>query len=96
MDRENRMEREEEGFKGGKSSGGLGSIAGNSGMMFHAGGITQCSSTDQTWFCFLSRLVGMISYIMFLIAVVYLIYIFVWPWVAKRLGFRGAGGGRRK
>ena len=91
------MQREEEGFKGGKSGGGLGSsIIGNSGMMFHAGGITQCSSTDQTWFCYLSRLVGMISYIMFLIVIVYLIYIFVWPWVAKRLGFRGAGGGRRK
>jgi hypothetical protein len=94
------MQREEEGFKSkssGAAAGGLGSsIIGNSGMMFHAGGITQCSSTDQTWFCYLSRLVGMISYIIFLIAMVYLIYIFVWPWITKRLGFRGAGGGRRK
>ena len=94
MDRENRMEREEEGFKGGKSGGS--SMFGNSGMMFHTGAITQCSPTDQTLFCSLSRIVGIISYIIFLIAIVYLIYIFVWPWIAKRLGFRGAGGGRRK
>jgi hypothetical protein len=91
------MEHEKEGFKGGKGGGGgAASMFGNSGMMFHAGAITQCSPTDQTWFCYLSRIVGMISYIIFLIAIVYLIYTFAWPWIAKRLGFRGAGGGRRK
>lgn len=89
------MQREEEGFKGGKSGGGLGSsIAANSGLMFHAGSITHCSSTDQSWFCYLSRLVGIIGNIIFLIVIVYIIYIFVWPWVAEKLGF-GKRSGRR-
>jgi len=94
------MEREEEGFKGGGGGGaGIGSsIASNSGVMFHTGAITQCSSTDQTFFCSLSRIVGIIGYIIFLIAIVYIIYIFVWPWVAEKLGFgkRGARGRRGK
>ena len=91
------MDREEEGFKGGKGGGGGGGMAAP-GMMFHAGAITQCSPTDQTFFCSLSRIVGIIGNIMFLIAIVYLIYIFVWPWVAEKLGFgkRGAGGRRGK
>ena len=66
-----------EAFKGGRGGGssGLGaSMLGNSGLMVHAGGITQCSSTDQTWFCWLSRLVGMIQYVFFLIVIVFMVY----------------------
>jgi hypothetical protein len=65
-------------------------------VMFHTGAITQCSSTDQTWFCYLSRIVGIIGYIIFLIAIVYLIYIFVWPWVAEKLGFGKRGALHRR
>lgn len=85
-----------EAFKGGGGgrggSGSLGtSMLGNSGLMVHAGGITQCSSTDQTWFCWLSRLVGMIQYVFFLIVIVFMVYYLVWPMMAKKLGFSGKG-----
>ena len=89
------MKEEMESFKGGRgggggSSGNLGtSILGNSGLMVHAGGITQCSSTDQTWFCWLSRLVGMIQYVLFILVIIFVIYYIVWPFVAKKLGFSG-------
>jgi hypothetical protein len=89
-----------EAFKGGRgggsaSSGGLGaSMLGNSGLMVHAGGITQCSSTDQSWFCWLSRLVGMIQYVFFLIVIVFMVYYFVWPIIAKKLGFSGSRKGK--
>jgi hypothetical protein len=88
-----------EGFKGGRGggNGSLGtSILGNSGLMVHAGGITQCSSTDQTWFCWLSRLVGMIQYVFFLIVIIFIIYYFVWPIIAKKLGFSGSRRGKRR
>lgn len=86
---------------GGRSSGGGGggggaSMLGNSGLMVHAGGITQCSSTDQTWFCWLSRLVGMIQYIIVLILIGYLIYYVVWPMMTKKLGFSGSRKGKRR
>ena len=84
---------------GGRSSGGGGggaSMLGNSGLMVHAGGITQCSSTDQTWFCWLSRLVGMIQYVFFLIVIVFIVYYFVWPMIAKKLGFSGSRKGKRR
>ena len=87
-----------EGFKGrggGSGSSGLGaSMLGNSGLMVHAGGITQCSSTDQTWFCWLSRLVSMIQYVFFLIVIVFMVYYFVWPIIAKKLGFSGSHRGK--
>jgi hypothetical protein len=87
-----------EGFKGrggGRSDSGLGaSMLGNSGLMVHAGGITQCSSTDQTWFCWLSRLVSMIQYVFFLIVIVFMVYYFVWPIIGKKLGFSGSRRGR--
>ena len=90
-----------EGFKGrgggSASSGGLGaSMLGNSGLMVHAGGITQCSSTDQTWFCWLSRLVSMIQYVFFLIVIVFIVYYFVWPIITKKLGFSGSRKGKRR
>jgi hypothetical protein len=88
-----------EGFKGRRSSGstGLGaSMLGNSGLMVHAGGITQCSSTDQTWFCWLSRLVGMIQYVFFLIVIIFIVYYFVWPIIGKKLGFSGSRKGKRR
>jgi hypothetical protein len=91
-----------EAFKGGRGGGGrLGaSMLGNSGLMVHAGGITQCSSTDQTWFCWLSRLVGIIQYVFFLIVIVfivyYFVYYFVWPIIAKKLGFSGSRKGKRR
>ena len=86
-----------ESFKGGRgggssgrSNGSLGaSMLGNSGLMVHAGGITQCSSNDQTWFCWLSRLVGMIQYVLFILVIIFVIYYIVWPFVAKKLGFSG-------
>jgi hypothetical protein len=83
-----------EGFKGGRGGGrgseSLGaSMLGNSGLMVHAGGITQCSSTDQSWFCWLSRLVGMIQYVFFLIVIIFIVYYFVWHIIAKKLGFSG-------
>jgi len=82
---------------GSASSGSLGtSILENSGLMVHAGGITQCSSTDQTWFCWLSRLVGMIQYVFFLIVIVVMVYYFVWPIIAKKLGFSGSRKGKRR
>jgi hypothetical protein len=88
-----------EAFKGGRGDGGASSglgasMLGNSGLMVHAGGITQCSSTDQTWFCWLSRLVGMIQYVFFLIVIVFMVYYFVWPIIAKKLGFSGSRRGK--
>jgi hypothetical protein len=92
------MKEEMDGFKGGRggaSGGSLGtSILGNSGLMVHAGGITQCSSTDQTWFCWLSRLVGMIQYVFFLIVIVFIVYYFIWPMISKNLGFSGSRRGK--
>ena len=91
------LKEEMESFKGGRgggggSSGNLGtSILGNSGLMVHAGGITQCSSTDQTWFCWLSRLVGMIQYVLFILVIIFVLYYIVWPFVAKKLGFSSKG-----
>lgn len=87
------------GGSSGRSSGGGGggaSMLGNSGLMVHAGGITQCSSTDQTWFCWLSRLVGMIQYVFFLIVIIFIVYYFVWHIIAKKLGFSGSRKGKRR
>ena len=92
-----------EAFKGGRGGGSSGrssslgaSMLGNSGLMVHAGGITQCSSTDQTWFCWLSRLVGIIQYVFFLIVIVFMVYYFVWHIIAKKLGFSGSRKGKRR
>ena len=86
------IKEKKEAFKGGSgsSSGNIGtSILGNSGVMVHAGAITQCSSTDQTWFCWLSRLVGMIQYVLFILVIIFVLYYLVWPIIAKKLGFSG-------
>jgi len=94
------MKEEIESFKGGRGGGGHGSeslgtsILGNSGLMVHAGGITQCSSTDQTWFCWLSRLVGMIQYVLFILVIIFVLYYFVWPMISKNLGFSGSRRGK--
>lgn len=93
-----------EAFKGSRGSGGssgrssgLGaSMLGNSGLMVHAGGITQCSSTDQSWFCWLSRLVGIIQYVLYILVIIAVLYYIVWPIIAKKLGFSGKGKGKRR
>jgi hypothetical protein len=96
------IKEKKEAFKGGRgggggSSGNIGtSILGNSGLMVHAGGITQCSSTDQTWFCWLSRLVGIIQYVLFILVIIFVLYYFVWPMVSKNLGFSGSRKGKRR
>lgn len=93
------MKEKKESFKGGGGGrgGSLGtSILENSGLIVHAGGITQCSSTDQTWFCWLSRLVGMIQYVLFILVIIFVLYYLVWPIIGKKLGFSGKAKGKRR
>jgi len=84
---------EYEAFKGrsggGQSNAGS-SLLANSGVIAHTGAITQCSSTDTTWFCWLSRLVGTLQYIFMILIVIFLIYYFVLPFLANKLGFSGS------
>lgn len=99
----NEYKKESEGFKGGrggrsKSNTGaaLGtSILANSGVVAHAGGITQCSSTDTTWFCWLSRLVGILQYVLYIFVILLAVYYFILPFLAKKLGFSGSKKGGR-
>jgi hypothetical protein len=88
------------GGRGGRSKSNTGaalgtSILANSGVVAHAGGITQCSSTDTTWFCWLSRLVGMLQYVLYIFFVLLLVYYFVFPFISKKLGFSGSKKGGR-
>ncbi len=80
-----------EGFKGGKGGGSsVGkSIAGNSGILGVVGGTTVCTPSDQTWFCFFQRLMSYISWAIFVIALVFVVY-----WIGK--AYFGSRGGRRR
>ena len=47
-----------------------------SGIFGHIGGLVNCDSKDDSFFCKLSKFVITIMYILFLLAIVYLVYIF--------------------
>lgn len=47
-----------------------------SGIFGHIGGLVNCDSKDESFFCKLSKFVTTIMYILFLLAIVYLVYIF--------------------
>jgi len=82
------------GGRGGRSKSNTGAL-GNSGVVAHAGGITQCSSTDTTWFCWLSRVVGILNYVLYIFVILLAVYYFILPFLAKKLGFSGSKKGGR-
>jgi hypothetical protein len=88
------LKKKKEGFKGSKSSGAGSSMLSNSGLQLHTGGVTMCPPSDQTFYCQLSRFFGYISYFITAIALIYIFYVFVWPYIAKK--GRGILSGKKR
>jgi hypothetical protein len=94
------LKKQKEGFKGGRGSGGAAggaasSMLSNSGMQLHTGGVTMCPPSDQTFYCQLNRFFGYISYFLTAVALIYIFYVFVWPYIAKKGRGLFSGGKRR-
>ena len=66
------------------SSGSNGGIMG-SGIFGMFGTVVQCKSDDESYYCQLSKLVNTIIMVLFLVAIMYFIYLFV----TSRDGFGG-------
>lgn len=60
-----------------------------SGIFGHIGGLVNCDSKDESFFCKLSKFVTTIMYILFLLAIVYLVYVFF----TKTKSYKMMGGG---
>jgi hypothetical protein len=78
-------EKRKESFKG-KSSGSSGAAGGllaNSGVQLHTGAVTMCSPTDQSWYCYLSRIIGYIGMALFFLTLLYVAYVFLGPYFSK-------------
>lgn len=60
-----------------------------SGIFGHIGGLVNCDSKDDSFFCKLAKFVTTIMYILFLLAIIYLVYTFF----TKTKSSRMLGGG---
>lgn len=79
-------EKRKEDFKGSSRGGGAGAATGllaNSGVQLHTGAVTMCSPTDQSWYCYLSRIIGYIGMALFFVALLYVAYVFLGPYFSK-------------
>ncbi len=59
------------------------------GMVFHAGTVNTCSSTDSSWYCALSRMVASIQGL-FSIFIIFIALYFIYTW-AKSHGWLSFG-----
>jgi hypothetical protein len=50
------------------------SVAPSFGMMFHTGSLVNCSATDDSFFCMLSKFVNGIYMILFLLLLVFIVF----------------------
>lgn len=74
---------------GGRSSGGIGGsgIFGGVGV----GGVVQCPSSDTSMYCQFMKFMSVLMNVILLIAIIYVAYTFIGPYLSK--GFKGVKKG---